>query len=126
MNDRSRPKAAPETPAKKSTASITAASADAALFTTNEHGALIAADAAQGWKRHVVEAAVCDAAARGETFGIDDIERDCGVPCDGNWVGGVLMRLHRSGVLKKAGYRPSTKRSRAGSIVTLWTAGDAK
>lgn len=99
---------------------------DPPLFEVDEHGAIIAADAAQGWKVHITEQAIRAAAAAGRVFGADEIEVDTGVPSDGNWVGGVYMRLHRAGVIRPAGYRPSSKKSRAGSIVTLWTGGDSK
>ena len=132
MNDPGNDRGAPrqESAAKLVTTTSPSIAPDAdngALFVTNEHGALIAADAAQGWKRYAVETAIRQAAARGlTTFAADDIEKATGITCDGNWVGGIFMRLHREGVIKKAGYRPSTKASRGGSIVTLWTAGDPR
>lgn len=97
---------------------------ESTLFDVNEHGAIVAADAAQGWKRYVAESAVRSAAASGESFAADDVEAACGLSFDGNWVGGVFMRLHREGVIRRAGWRPSTKPSRAGSVVAVWVGGE--
>lgn len=91
---------------------------------TDGHGAELAEDAAQAWKVHTLEHAILTAAAEGAPFGADDVQARYDVPDLGNATGGVYRRLHHAGVIRRLGWRPSTKRSRCAGVIAIWTAGE--
>jgi hypothetical protein len=111
VNDRSRPKAAPETPTKKSNTEF------------SRHPAEIAADATSLLHAHLWDRAIRAEIATGREVSADALLVQHGLP-SGPFVGGVFMRLHREGVLRRVGYKPSRKPSSRGSVIAVWAAGE--
>jgi hypothetical protein len=87
------------------------------------HGALYAAAAAPWWNRFALEQAIYRAVDAGREFSIDELQAEQDLPELGNGTGGVLLRLHKAGVIRRVGYRPSNKASRAGGVVAIWAPG---
>jgi hypothetical protein len=86
------------------------------------HGALIAESATMPLPRLDWEQGIDLAVADGHLFSVDDLQARYGLPDLGNGLGGLLMRLHRAGVIARVGYKPS----RAGGVVAVWGPGDRR
>jgi hypothetical protein len=93
---------------------------------SDNHGALIA-DAAHAYLDVFFwEQAIRELAKTGREFCADDAQGTYSLPDLGNATGGIFMRLHRAGVIRRVGYRPSSRPSRAGGVVAIWAAGDPR
>jgi hypothetical protein len=96
------------------------ATAPTATDDLTRHPALYAADTAPWWNRFAWEQAIERAIADGHLFSADELQAGYGLPDLGNGTGGLFLRLHRAGKIRRVGYRPSNKASRAGSVVAIW------
>lgn len=102
--------------------SMTPTTDTTSLFDVDRHGALIAADASMHLHRFAWDEAIRRAAATpGGTFTADELQAAHGLPDLGNSLGGIFMAAHRAGLIRRVGYRPSEKPSRAGGVVAVWT-----
>lgn len=107
-------------PGEKFSTNIPRGMEAAPLFEIDRHGALIAADATMHLHRFAWDLAARFEVDAGREFTADSLQRDYRLPDLGNGTGGVLMALHRAGVIERVGYRPSQKPSRAGGVVSVW------
>jgi len=113
MNDRSRPKAAPET-----RPSSLGSSVDDQPPLTGIDRALAGASP---FEVANVRAAITDRAKRPGTFTIEDVFEDTGVYVDhGCRVGALTAALSRAGVIVKVGYTQARRASRASGVVAVW------
>lgn len=119
MNDKSGPKAALETPAKKSIPTV----AEIGAKSTTGHGALLAESARPWFDVLAWRQAVERAARDGEPFTADTLRDRFDLPDIGSAVGGIFMRARRAGLIRRVGYQPSTRASRAGGVVAVWVGG---
>ncbi len=94
--------------------------------TSTDHGAIVAADSANGLFRFLWEQAVVTEVTAGNDVSADTLQEKYGLPDIGPACGGVFMSLHKRGQIRRQGWRPSTRPSRAGSVVAVWGAGDTK
>ncbi len=92
---------------------------------TDDHGAIVAADATMFLNRYWWEQAIRKEAADGSEIAADTLQEKYGLPDVGNGTGGIFMALHREGVIRKIGYRASARTSRGGSVITVWVGGAA-
>ena len=86
---------------------------------TDTHPAITAADAGVGIFMFLWEQAIRQCAREGQPFSADTVQERFSLPPLGNR-GGIFMRLHREGVIRRIGYRPSSRPSRQGSVIAAW------
>lgn len=144
MNGRSRPQAAPETPAKRSSGSIaesTGTSADDALFAVERQptaygvtttyrmrsaaaerdaGMEAAAENAGEFWRLTFDQRLRYLAATGRDFTTDDLREVVPDPVSPNAVGAMFASAAKSGLIVKVGYRPSERPEGHRRIVAVW------
>jgi hypothetical protein len=137
VNGRSRPKAAPETPAKKSTDSLPPASdngSDDALFDVainphaygvsvafaeRDHALEHVEQAGDDWSRSVVDKAIVETGRRLGEFSANDV-RHLLPEVRRSLIGARFLALSKQGRLQAIGYVPSTDRATHGSPIRLW------
>lgn len=85
-----------------------------------KHGALNAADARPWWVDLAWMLGIRNCASEGGEFSADDVQRIYDLPDAGNAVGGFFMRAHRAGIIRRIGYRASSRPSRSGGVVAVW------
>jgi hypothetical protein len=105
---------------QESAATLVTTNATSVMQDADDHPALLA-DAAHAYLDVFFwEQAIRRAAAEGWHFSADELQVRYQLPDVSQACGGIFMRLHRAGVIRRVGYRPSSRRSRAGGIVAIW------
>lgn len=135
MNDRSAPKGAPGTPAKKSTNSLAEATDQPApLFgiTVDGRETKVEMPSADGverarrnadpWWTSCTMAAIRAEAASGRIFEPEDLRDRYGLvePDHPSRWGAAFRQAHRAGIIRPAGAVSSRRRERAGSLTRTW------
>lgn len=90
---------------------------------TDKHGAEIAADARPMLALYIAEQRIIARVSAGLETSADDLEDS--PDALGAGLGGVFMRLHRAGVIRRVGWKASSRKSRAGGVIAVWVAGPA-
>lgn len=92
----------------------------------DNHGALRADESHAYIDVYFWEQAIRRKCAQRLKFSADELQAEFALPDIGAATGGIFMRLHRAGVIKRTGYKPSNRPSRAGGIVAVWAAGERR
>lgn len=133
MNDRSRPKAAPESPAQATTSTVS----DPALFGVSDDGRAVlpvetaemardrglalVEDASGDWSRRVVDQAIRAAAQTLQTFSANDVRELLPAERSG-LIGARFLAAAKRGEIVRIGYVPASHAAGHGRPIALWTA----